>query len=67
MAQVKFISATDMGKQLGLTKDQMTWRLRRGDINATKISNWTWLIPVSELERVRTTDWYKKAAAKVTT
>lgn len=54
----KYLSRTEARKALGLTRDQMIYRIRRGHVKAEKVG-YNWLIPVGELKRVPTTDWYK--------
>lgn len=56
----KFMSSSEVGKALGLSRDQMIYRLRRNEIRNQRMG-WNWLIPVTELERVPTTDWYKSS------
>lgn len=59
----KYISRTEARQKLGLRRDQMIYRLRRGHIKGHKVG-YNWLIPVSELERVPTTDWFKAIRVK---
>ena len=60
MAKEKFISPKEFGAQLGLSRDQMIYRLRRNDIKNIR-PGWGWAIPESELTRVPETDWYKES------
>lgn len=54
----KYMSRTEARRALGLTRDQMIYRIRRGDIKAEK-AGYNYLIPVTELERVPAQEWYK--------
>lgn len=60
MPEPKYISATEMREQLGLSRDQAIYRIRRGDIKSQRVGR-AWVIPVSELTRVPKTDWYKSS------
>lgn len=54
----KYLSRTEARRELRLSKDQMIYRIRKGDIKAEK-AGYNYLISTKEVERVRTTDWYK--------
>lgn len=54
----EYMSRTEACRKLRLSKDQMVRRIRRGEVNAIKVG-YNWLIPVSEIKRIRTLDWYK--------
>jgi hypothetical protein len=58
MAKTEYISATEARTALGLSRDQMIYRCRRGDVRNKRVGR-SWIIPASELTRVPTTDWYK--------
>lgn len=57
MAQV--MTAKEFGQQLNLEHLEVIRRIRRGDINAKKFG-WFWTIPVTEVDRVRESDWYTR-------
>lgn len=59
----KYMSRTAARKALGLTRDQMIYRIRRGDVKAVKLG-YNYAIPVTELERVPQQEWYKATRFK---
>jgi hypothetical protein len=58
-----YISATEAREALGLRRDQMIYRCRKGHIKNERVGR-SWIIPESELERVPKTDWYKAIQAR---
>lgn len=61
----KYLSRTEARRELGLTKDQMIYRIRQGHIRSEK-AGYNYLIPVAEIERVKTQDWYKATQFRAT-
>ena len=54
----RYVSRREAQRELGLTRDQMLYRLSTGDIKSEKV-DWLYMIPASEIERVKQSDWYK--------
>lgn len=65
MAKTKYISATELREALGMSRDQAIRRIRSGQIKSERIGR-AWAIPVTELERIPTTDWYKSMSKQAT-
>lgn len=56
-------TAREFGERIGLDHLEVIRRIRRGDIHASKFG-WNWVIEVTEIDRVKEQDWYKKAIAR---
>lgn len=55
----RYITARQVGEQLGLEHLEVIRRIRRKDIKARKFG-WNWAIEAEEVNRVKQSDWYKK-------
>jgi hypothetical protein len=53
------LTARELGDELGLKHIEVIRRIRKGQIAATKLG-WMYTIEVSEIDRVRNSDWYQK-------
>lgn len=58
------ITPRKFGERLGLKHIEVIRRIRRGDIRAQKLDGWAWIIDVSEVERVQSSEWYKRVQKK---
>lgn len=53
------LTAREAGELLELEHIEVIRRIRRGQIHATKVGNWFWVIKESEVESVKKSQWYK--------
>jgi hypothetical protein len=53
----KYTTASQAGEELNLEHKEVIRRIRRGDIDASKLG-WNWIIEQAEIARVKQKDWY---------
>lgn len=58
-----YLTARKFGEKVELAHLEVIRRIKKGDIIAKKWG-WNWAIPVTEVERVREEEWYKRLMAR---
>jgi hypothetical protein len=53
------LTAREVGELLDLEHLEVIRRIRRGQIQATKLGGWFWIVKDSEVELVRKKQWYR--------
>lgn len=53
------LTAREAGEALDLEHIEVIRRIRRGQIRATKLGGWFWIIRSEEVQKVKKKPWYK--------
>lgn len=57
----KLMSARQAGERMGLPHKEVIRRIRKGDIQAKKLSGgWNWVLKEEDVNEAMTSDWYKR-------
>lgn len=59
MADHDLMTRREVATELGISARMVLYHIRRGQIEASQIGGWNWVISRSEIARIRETDWYK--------
>ena len=57
----EWLSVQQAATALGLTFDQAQWRIRRGQLPATRDRSSRWHVHHDDLDRIRAMDWYQES------
>jgi hypothetical protein len=55
-----YLSARQVGEELGIPHTEVIRRIRRGDIPAKKLG-WNWIIRFDALPKVKDSEWFRRS------
>lgn len=58
MAIDKLYTAKEVALKMGIPRNEVVRRIRRKDIEASKLGDWFWVITEDALEAAMHSDWY---------
>lgn len=59
MAKVKVLTAKEVGIRMNLPHTEVIRRIRRGDIEASKLG-WFWIVAEEDMNAAMRSDWYQR-------
>lgn len=58
-SEIPLLNTKEAAKRLDIDQREVVRRIRRGEIKAKKWG-WSWAIVETEIDRVKSTDWYQR-------